>query len=84
MNAEGAESSTIRTGRLGRRGALKISSGHLSGNRIKITNIMGDYKGRVNTRRRKRRFAKDQRIKALAATKMGATPPAGVAEQIKG
>jgi len=44
---------------------------------------MGDYKGRVNLRRRKRRFAKDQRIKALGATKMGATPPAGVAEQIK-
>jgi hypothetical protein len=44
---------------------------------------MGDYKGRVNTRRRKRRFAKDQRIKALAAAKMGSTPPAGVVEQIK-
>jgi hypothetical protein len=44
---------------------------------------MGDYKGRVNTRRRKRRFAKDQRIKALAAAKMSTTPPAGVVEQIK-
>jgi len=65
------------------RRTLKISSGHQSGNRIKITNIMGAYKGRVNTRRRKRRFAKDQRIKALAATKMSTTPPAGVAEQNK-
>ena len=62
---------------------FKISSGHQSGNRIKITNIMGAYKGRVNTRRRKRRFAKDQRIKALAATKMSTTPPPGVAEQTK-
>jgi len=44
---------------------------------------MGAYKGRVNTRRRKRRFAKDQRIKALVATKMGTTPPPGVAEQVK-
>jgi hypothetical protein len=37
----------------------------------------------VNARRRKRRFAKDQRIKALAATKMGTTPPPVVTEQIK-
>jgi hypothetical protein len=44
---------------------------------------MGAYKGRVNARRRKRRFAKDQRIKALAATKMGTTPPPVVTEQIK-
>ena len=65
------------------RRTLKISSGHQSGNRIKITNIMGAYKGRVNARRRKRRFAKDQRIKALAATKMGTTPPPVVTEQIK-
>jgi len=62
---------------------VKISSGHLSGNSSKVRNIMGDYKGRVNTRRRKRRFAKDQRIKALAATKMGTPPPAGAAEQTK-
>jgi hypothetical protein len=44
---------------------------------------MGHYKGRVNTRRRKRRFAKDQRIKALAAAKKDNRLPAGVAEQIK-
>jgi hypothetical protein len=62
---------------------VKISSGHLPGNRSKVRNIMGDYKGRVNTRRRKRRFAKDQRIKALAATKMGAPPPDGAAQQTK-
>ena len=36
-------------------------------------NIMGDYKGRVKLRQRKRRFAKNQRIKALAATKKGTT-----------
>jgi hypothetical protein len=30
---------------------------------------MGAYKGRINLRRRRRRFAKEQRIKALAATK---------------
>jgi hypothetical protein len=54
-----------------------------TGNRIKITNTMGHYKGRVNTRRRKRRFAKDQRIKALAAAKKDNRLPAGVAEQIK-
>jgi hypothetical protein len=32
-------------------------------------NIMGHYKGRVNLRQRKRRFAKDQRIKAVADNK---------------
>jgi hypothetical protein len=42
-------------------------------NGIKFTNIMGDYKGRVKLRQRKRRFAKAQRIKALAATKKGTT-----------
>jgi hypothetical protein len=36
---------------------------------------MGDYKGRVQLRQRKRRFAKNQRIKALAATKKGTTAP---------
>jgi hypothetical protein len=35
---------------------------------------MGDYKGRVKLRQRKRRFAKDQRIKALAAAKKGTNP----------
>jgi hypothetical protein len=57
--------------------------GHLSGKRTKITNIMGDYKGRVNTRRRKRRFAKTRRVKALAAIKKGTTPPTDIAEQSK-
>jgi len=50
-------------------------------NGIKFTNIMGDYKGRVQLRQRKRRFAKNQRIKALAATKKGTTPPQGASEQ---
>ena len=44
---------------------------------------MGDYKGRVNTRRRKRRFAKNERIKALAAIKRNTTPPTDVAKQSK-
>jgi hypothetical protein len=48
---------------------------------INFTDIMGDYKGRVKLRQRKKRFAKDQRIKALAATKKGTTPPQGAAEQ---
>ena len=34
---------------------------------------MGSYKGRVNLRKRKKRFAKAQRIKTLAATKKGTT-----------
>jgi hypothetical protein len=42
---------------------------------------MGDYKGRVKLRQRKRRFTKNQRIKALAAAKKGTTPPQGAAEQ---
>jgi hypothetical protein len=36
---------------------------------------MGAYKGRVRLRQRKRRSAKDQRIKALAAIKRGTAPP---------
>jgi len=47
----------------------------------KFTNIMGDYKGRVRLRQRKKRFAKDQRIKALAARKKETTPSQGTAEQ---
>jgi hypothetical protein len=35
-------------------------------NRIKFTNIMGDYKGRRSLRQRRKRFAKNRRIKALA------------------
>jgi hypothetical protein len=50
-------------------------------NGINFTDIMGDYKGRVKLRQRKKRFAKDQRIKALAATRKGTTPPQGAAEQ---
>jgi hypothetical protein len=34
---------------------------------------MGSYKGRVSLRKRKKRFAKAQRIKTLAATKKGTT-----------
>jgi hypothetical protein len=40
---------------------------------------MGAYKGRVNTRHRKRRFAKNERVKALAAIKKETTPPVGIA-----
>jgi len=44
---------------------------------------MGDYKGRRNLRQRKRRFAKDQRIKikALATAEKRTTPLPGTAEQ---
>jgi hypothetical protein len=42
---------------------------------------MGDYKGRVNLRHRKRRFAKNQRIKAIAAANKGGAPPPGAAEK---
>ena len=49
-------------------------------NRIKLTDIMGAYKGRVRLRQRKRRSAKDQRIKVLAAIKRGTTPPPDAVE----
>src|SRR6516165_9293151 len=39
-----------------------------------IINIMGDYKGRRNLRQRKKRFAKEQRIRALSATEKRTTP----------
>jgi hypothetical protein len=65
------------------RGGSQNLFGHLSGNGIKITKIMGDYKGRVNTRRRKRRFAKNRRVKALAAIQKGTTPPTDIAEETK-
>jgi len=42
-------------------------------NGIKLPTIMGHYKGRVQLRLRKKRFAKDQRIKALADSKKGTT-----------
>jgi hypothetical protein len=42
-------------------------------NGIKFQTIMGHYKGRVQLRLRKKRFAKDQRIKALADSKKGTT-----------
>ena len=48
---------------------------------IKFSNIMGHYKGRVNLRRRKKRFVKDQRIKALGTAKKGNAPPSDTAEQ---
>ena len=41
---------------------------------------MGDYKGRRNLRKRKKRFAKDQRIKALATAEKSTTPLSGVAD----
>jgi hypothetical protein len=36
---------------------------------------MGHYKGRVQLRLRKKRFAKSQRIKVLADSKKEAAPP---------
>jgi hypothetical protein len=42
-----------------------------------IDNTMGNYKGRTNLRQRKRRFAKSERIKALAANKKGTVPLSG-------
>jgi hypothetical protein len=44
---------------------------------------MGDYKGRVNTRRRKRRFVKARRVKTLAAIKKEINPPTDIGEQSK-
>jgi hypothetical protein len=41
---------------------------------------MGHYKGRVKLRQRKKRFAKDRRIKDLAAAKKEKTPVPDVAE----
>jgi hypothetical protein len=41
---------------------------------------MGHYKGRIKLRQRKKRFAKDQRIKALAAAKKESTPSPDAAE----
>jgi hypothetical protein len=40
----------------------------------KFTNIMGHYKGRVKLTQRRRRFAKSERIKALAAAKKDIPP----------
>jgi hypothetical protein len=42
---------------------------------------MGAYKGRVNVRHRKRRFVKNERIKAFARLKKESPSPAGVAKQ---
>jgi hypothetical protein len=42
---------------------------------------MGSYKGRVNVRHRKRRFAKSQRIKALAANKKETAPSPSASEE---
>lgn len=41
----------------------------------RISNCMGDYHGRRNNRRRKARFIKDQRVKAVAALKKTSPPP---------
>ena len=43
-------------------------------NRNKFINIMGDYKGRRNLRQRKKRFAKERRIRALSATEKRTAP----------
>ena len=43
-------------------------------NRNKFINIMGDYKGRRNLRQRKKRFAKEQRIRALSSSEKRTTP----------
>jgi hypothetical protein len=56
-------------------GSMKSLLGE-SRNRIKFSKIMGDYKGRVQLRLRKKRSAKNQRIKALA-DKDAAAPPQG-------
>jgi len=42
---------------------------------------MGHYKGRVKLTQRRRRFAKNQRIKALAAAQKESSPPQGISEQ---
>jgi len=48
---------------------------------IKLTSIMGGYKGRVNLRQRRRRSVKEQRIKAqAAATKKQPTSPLAAAQ----
>ena len=43
--------------------------------------LMGHYKGRVKLTQRRRRFAKNQRIKALAAAQKEPPPPQGTSEQ---
>ena len=48
---------------------------------IKLPKIMGAYQGRVHLRRRKRRFLKTQRIKALAAAKQKAELPSPGSQQ---
>jgi hypothetical protein len=48
---------------------------------LSFKNIMGHYKGRVNVRQRKRRFAKNQRIKALAANKKKTTSSRSISEE---
>jgi hypothetical protein len=58
---------------IGRLGS-KIAAGRGRGMGLS-SHIMGDYKGRVRLRQRKRRFAKDQRIKALATAKKETAPP---------
>jgi len=42
---------------------------------------MGAYKGRVNLRQRRRRFEKEQRLKALAATKKQPASDVSAAQQ---
>jgi hypothetical protein len=41
----------------------------LSLNRVKLANIMGDYKGRLKLKLRKKRTAKAEKKKSLAASK---------------
>ena len=60
---------------------IKIAFGSLFRNQIKFTNIMGAYKGRRSLRQRKKRFAENQRIKALATAEKATTPLPSAAEQ---
>ena len=60
---------------------IKIASGSPFRNRIKFTSTMGDYKGRRSLKQRKKRFAKNQRIKVLATAEKATSPLHSGAEQ---
>ena len=60
---------------------LRIAPRRLAAEEIQVHNFMGHYKGRVKLTQRRRRFAKNERIKALAAAQKEPTPPQGTSEQ---
>src|SRR5580704_1228036 len=60
---------------------FKFAPRRLAARRSKFTNFMGHYKGRVKLTQRRRRFAKNQRVKALAAAQKEPPPPHGTSEQ---